>query len=73
MEKFYTSKAFLKMAGGRMHTPNPTSLDPPLATSYGNHEKSLAYFIHLAPLVLFFFTKRQRQKGIGGHGTTSPT
>ena len=24
MEKLYTSKAFLKMAGGRMHTPHPT-------------------------------------------------
>ena len=28
MEKMYrpTSKAFLKVAGGRMHTPHPTSL-----------------------------------------------
>ena len=24
MEKLYTSKTFLKMAGGRMHTPHPT-------------------------------------------------
>ena len=23
MEKFYASKAFLKMAAGRMHTPHP--------------------------------------------------
>ena len=38
MEKFYTSKTFLKMAGGMMHTPHPTSL----AISYRIHQKSLA-------------------------------
>ena len=61
MEKLYrpTSKAFLKMAGERIHTPHPTPLDPPLAISHRNHQKSLAYFSHLAPLILFFFTKRQ--------------
>ena len=58
MEKLYTSKTFLKMVGGRMHTPHPTPLDPPLAIIYRNHQKSLAHFSHLAPLVLFFFTKR---------------
>ena len=47
-----------------MHTPHPTPLDPPLAISYvRNHQKSLAYFSHLAPLVFFFFAKRQSQKG----------
>ena len=59
MEKLYTSKTFLKVAGGRMHTPHPT----PLAISYRNHQKRLAYFSHLAPLILFFFTERQSQKG----------
>ena len=54
------------MAGGRMYTPRPTPLDPPLAIRYRNHEKSLAYFSHLASLILFFFTKRQIQKGGGG-------
>ena len=63
MEKLYTSKTCLKMAGGRMHTPHPTPLDPPLAISYGNHQKGMAYFSHLAPLVLLFFTKKQSQKG----------
>ena len=58
MEKLYKSKAFLKMAGGKMHTPHPTPLDPPLAISYKNHQKNLAYFSHLAPLILFFFTKK---------------
>ena len=73
MEKLYALKAFLKkkMAGGWMHAPYPTPLDPPLAISYRNHEKSLAYFIHLAPVVLFFFTKRQSQKR-EGHGTMPP-
>ena len=59
MEKFYTPKTFLKMAGGRMHTPHPTLLDPPLAISYRNLQKSLSYFSHLAPLFLLFFTKRK--------------
>ena len=66
-EKLYTSKTFLKRAGGRMHS---LPLILPLDISYGNHQKSLAYFSHLAPLVLFFFTKRQSQKG--GHGTMLP-
>ena len=35
----YASKTFLKMAGGRMHTPRPTPLDPPLAISYRNHQR----------------------------------
>ena len=38
-------------------------LDPPLAISYRNHQKSQAYFSHLALLALFFFTKRRSQKG----------
>ena len=63
MEKLYTSKTVLKMAGGKMYTPHPTPLDPPLAISYTNHQKSLAYFSHLASLILFFFTKKQSQKG----------
>ena len=58
MENLYASKTFLKMAGGRMHAPYPTPLDPPLALSYKNYQKSLAYFSHLASLVLPFFTKR---------------
>ena len=44
MKKLHTSKIFFKMAGGSMHTPHPTPVDPPLATSYRNHQKSLAYF-----------------------------
>ena len=63
MKKSYASKAFLKIAGGRMHAPHPTPMYPPLAISYGNHQKSLAYFSHLAPLVLFLFTKTRSQKG----------
>ena len=48
-----------------MHTPHPIPFDLPLAISCINHQKSLAYFSHLAPLVLFFFTKRQNQR-VGG-------
>ena len=64
MEKLHASKIFMKMSGGRMFTPDPTLP----AISYKNHRKSLAYFSHLAPLILFFFTKR-RVKGGGRHGT----
>ena len=63
MEKLLTSKTFLKMAGWRMHISQSTPLDSPLAISYRNHQKSLAYFSHLAPLILFFYTKKQSQKG----------
>ena len=72
MEKLYTSKPFLKMAGGRMHTLHPNPLDPPLAISYRNHQKSVGYFGHLAPLVLFFFTKSQSQKGGPWHNAPPP-
>ena len=67
MEKLYrpTSKTFLKMAGRRIHTPHSTPLDLPLAISYRNHQNSLACFSHLAPLILFFFTKMQSQNTKG--------
>ena len=53
-----------------MHIPHPTPLDSPLAISYRNHQKNLAYFSQLALLALFLFIKRQRQGGGGGgHGT----
>ena len=42
--------------------------EPSLAISYKNHPKSLAYFSHLAPLILLFFTKRQSQKERTGRG-----
>ena len=72
MEKLYTSKTFSQTAGGRRHTPHPTPLGPLLAISYKNHKKNLAYFSHMAPLILlFFFTKKQSQEertGGGGGG-----
>ena len=71
MEKLYALTTFLKMANGRMHISHPIPLDPPLAISYGKHQKSLAYFSHLAPLVLFFFTKRQSKTG--GRGAMAPS
>ena len=44
-----------------MHTHHFNPLDPLLAISLRNH----TYFSHLAPLILFFFTKRRSQKGGG--------
>ena len=67
MENLYASKTFLKMAGGSWDA-YPSSYPPVI--SYRNHQKSLAYFSHLAPLNLFFFTKMQGQKG--GHGPMPP-
>ena len=56
-----------------MHTPHPTCQDPPLAISYGNHQKSLVDFSHLAPLMLFFFIKRRSQKGERGGMAQCPS
>ena len=69
-----TSKIFLKLAGGRMHTPQASfyPLDASLVMSYRNHQKSLVYFSHLAPLTLFFFTKRPTQKRGGAPFNTRP-
>ena len=69
VKKLYASKIFLKMAVGRMHIPHPTPLDSPLTISYRNHQKNLAYFSHLAPLVLFFLLKNRVK---GGHSTMAP-
>ena len=70
MEKLFTAKTFLKMAGGRMHTRYPISLDQPLDISYRNHQKNLAYFSHLAALILFFLLKCRVERV--GHGTMPP-
>ena len=37
----------------------------PWAISYRNYQKSLAYFSHLAPLILFFLLKRRVKRGDG--------
>ena len=64
------------MAGGKMHIFHPNPLGPLLAIIYRNHQKSLAYFSHLTPLILFFFTERQSQRVGGawynGHPPPSP-
>ena len=57
MEKLFSLKTFLEMPSGRIHSPYPNPLDPLLAISYRNHQKSLVYFSHLAPLILFFILK----------------
>ena len=55
MEKLHTSKTFLKMAGGRMHTLHPTP---------GHKlQKPSSVFQSLGKISFVFFTKRQSQKG----------
>ena len=73
MEKLYTSYTFLKMAGGKMHTPYPISLYPPPAICYRNHQKSLAYFSHLAPLILCFLLKGRVRRGGEGALLNAPS
>ena len=53
-----------RSSSGYAFLPLILPLDPPLAISYRNHRKSLAYryFSHLAPLILFFFTKKAESK-----------
>ena len=50
----------------------PTPLDSPLAISYRNHQKSLAYFSHLTPLEYCSYLLKGRVKKGGGHGTMAP-
>ena len=56
--RFVYIKNILEMAGGRMHILILANLP---AIIYKNHHKSLPYYIYLAPLILFFFTKRRSQ------------
>ena len=67
MEKLYTSKTFLKMADGCMPSSYLPGSAPGHKLSYRKHQMSLAYFSHLTPLVLFFFTEKQSQKGRACH------
>ena len=56
MKKLYTSKTFPKgLVGGGIPLILPPPLGPPLAISYKNHQKSLAYFSHMAPFILLIF------------------
>ena len=71
MKKLYRSKTFLKMGNEWMHT-FILPLDPSLAMSYRNHQKSPTYFNHLAPSVLLFFTRKPGQKGGGGTRRNAP-
>ena len=68
MKKLYTSKAFSKTPGVRMHIAYPsypTPLGPSLAISYKNHQKSQAYFSHLAPLIFVNFLLKDKVKKRG--------
>ena len=46
--------------------PSSIPLDPPLAISYTNHQKGLAYFSYLVSLILFSLLKGRVKKGGGG-------
>ena len=56
MENLYLSKTLLKKAGEVNRSAPPISgpLDLPLAISHKSHQKSLAYFSHLAQFVFFY-------------------
>ena len=71
-EKIVCIKHIFKNGWWEDAYPSSYPLNSPLAISYRNHQKNLAYFSHLAPLVLFLITKRQSQKGGEGHGIMAP-
>ena len=59
------SKAFLKMAGGRMHAPHAT---PPVSAPVHNlqkQSKESGIFRSLGTINFVLFTKRQNQRGGG--------
>ena len=75
MEKLYTSKTLLKMAGGRMHTPHSTPLDPPLANGHKLQKpsKKPGVFQSLDTINFFIFLLKGRVKrGEGMAQCSSP-
>ena len=66
MEKLYTSKTFLKMAGGRMHTSHPT----PLAIATETIERVWHILVTWHHQFCNFSPKGRVKKG--GHGTMPP-
>ena len=63
MENLYTSKALLKMASGRMHSPHPIPLYPPLGHKLQKLSKESCIFQSLGTINFVLFTKTQSQKG----------
>ena len=55
-------KNIFEMANGRMHSLHPT----PLAISYRNHQKSLAYFSHFIGIVNFVLFYKWAESKVGG-------
>ena len=68
MEKLYTTKAFLKTAGGSMHIAYSSPCPPVSARGHKLQQplKELTYFSHLALLLLFFLLKGRVKGGGGG-------
>ena len=72
MEKLHTIKAFLEMAGRRMHTPHPTTLYSLSARGHKLQKpsKEFGIFQSLGTINFVIFTKKRSQKG--GHGPMVP-
>ena len=71
MEKLYTSKAFWKMVGGRMHTPHPT---PPVSVpghKLQKPSKECGIFQSLGIINFALITKKAESKG--GHDPMAPS
>ena len=66
MIKLYTSKTFLKMAGGRMHTPHPTPRGSAPGHKLQKPSKESGMFQSLGTICsVFFFYCKTESKGWG--------
>ena len=63
MEKLYTSKALLKMASGRMHSPHSIPLYPHQGHKLQKLTKKSGVFQSLGTINFVLFTKMLSQKG----------
>ena len=73
MEKLYTSKTFLKMAGGRMHIVYSSLCPPVSAPGYKLQKpfKRAGIFQSLGTITLFFLLKGRVKRG-REHGPMPP-
>ena len=62
MENLYISKALLKMASGRMRSPHPIPLYPPLGHKLQKLSKESDIFQSLGTISFVFFSKKCRVK-----------
>ena len=62
MEKLYTSKTFLKMAGGRMHAPHPTPRSAP-GHKQQKPSKESGIFLSFGTIFVLFYEKSESKGG----------